>query len=224
MNRSDPRASLAQLAAVLLGTLVGGNAGLLFGGIVALAWTAVAPQPRRSLGPLLALLPIAFSVALLDALAGRAVEGVSAATRLEEVTAIALAFARSNDASALADGLRALRFPYSFVFVLVAGARFVPVTAGDLGDLVTAARLRGLGVDAGPLRRFVAWRLLLVPLLVITIRRGLQLGEAMEARGFSTASRRTTRTTLAWRRTDTLVVLLALAYLAVVALVRSRLG
>lgn len=220
----DPRASLAVLTAAICGTLFGGNAGLVLGGMVALAWTAGAPHARRSIGPLLAVLPIALLVATLDALAGRAAEGAAAAVRLTEVTAIALAFARASDARALADGLRALHVPYAVVFVLVAGARFVPVTAGDLGELLAAARLRGLGVDGGPLRRLSAWRVLLVPLLVITIRRGLQLGEAMEARGFATAARRTVRTTLAWRRTDMVVALLALAYLVAVALLRSRVG
>lgn len=224
MSRADPRAQLAVLAAVLLATLFGGLAGLVCGAVVAVGWTAVAPSPRRSIGPLVGLLPIALFIALLDALAGRASEGVGAAMRLEVTTAIALAFARTADTRAIADGMSALRLPYSFVFVLVAGSRFVPVTASDLGELVTAARLRGIAVDAAPLRRIAAWRVLLVPLLVITVRRGLQLGEAMEARGFSTASRRTIRTRLRWRARDTLVSLTALGYLVAIALIGSRLG
>lgn len=224
MSEYDPRAQLALLAAALLGTLFGGLAGLACGAAVAVAWTAAAPTPRRSVGPLLAVLPIAIFVALLDALAGRVLEGLGAAFRLEVTTAIALAFARTADARRVADGLTALHVPYAFVFVLVAGARFVPVTAADLSALVTAARLRGVAVDAAPLRRLAAWRVLLVPLLVITVRRGLQLGEAMEARGFSTASRRTIRSVLRWRARDTAASVAALAYLAGIALLGSRLG
>lgn len=223
MTRTDPRAQLAVLAAALLATLFGGVAGLVCGAAIAIVCTAFAPAPRRSIGPLVGLLPIAVFIALLDALAGRAAEGLGAAIRLEVTTAIALAFARSADARAIADGMSALRLPYAFVFVLVAGSRFIPVTASDLGELVTAARLRGIAVDAAPLRRIAAWRVLLVPLLVITVRRGLQLGEAMEARGFSTASRRTVRTRLRWRASDALVTLGAVAYLVAIALIGSRL-
>lgn len=223
MSVLDPRAQLALFTAFVLALLFGGTTGLILGTAIAVVWTVIVGV-RPALGPLLAVLPLALFVAILDAAAGRTVEGIAAAARLEATTALALAFARSVDAHAMTDGLRALRVPYAFVFVLVAGARFVPVTAGDLGELVSAARLRGLAIDAGPLRRLAAWRVLVVPLLVITVRRGLQLGEAMEARGFSRASRRTTRTRLAWRARDTLAVLAAAVSLGAVALLGSRLG
>lgn len=220
MSGRDPRAQLALFAALLLALLFGGPAGLALGAIVAVAWT-LRTGARRAAGPLLAALPLALFVAVLDALAGRAADGVAAGLRLEATTALALAFARSVDPQAMADGLRALRVPYSFVFVLIAGARFIPVASDDLGELVTAARLRGIGVEGGALRRLAAWRVITVPLLVITIRRGLQLGEAMEARGFSTASRRTARTRLRWRASDTVALCVAIAYLVAVTLLGS---
>ena len=223
MSALDPRARLALFAAVLLGLLFGGWAGLAFGTAVAVAAT-VRTGLRVAVGPVMAVLPLALFVALLDAFAGRPAEGAGAGLRLVATVALAMSFARGSDARSLTEALVALRFPRSFVFVLVAGARFVPVAAGDLGELAMAARLRGVGIDAGPWRRLDAWRSLLVPLLVITVRRGLQLGEAMEARGFATASRRTGRTTLRWRPRDTAAALLALAYLVLVALVGSRLG
>ncbi|HZP95925.1 MAG TPA: energy-coupling factor transporter transmembrane component T [Candidatus Limnocylindria bacterium] len=222
MSALDPRAQLALFAAILLGVLFGGMTGLVAGGAIAIIWTARSGASRAR-APLAAVLPLALFVALLDAFAGRTSEGIAAGLRLVETTALALAFARSVDARAMTDALRALRLPHSFVFVLLAGARFVPVTGADLGELVTAARLRGIGVDAGPWRRLAAWRALLVPLLVITVRRGLQLGEAMEARGFSTASRRTVRTELRWRVRDSVAGLAALLYLALIALIGSRL-
>ncbi len=223
MTALDPRAQLALFAAVLLALLFGGWTGLVLGVLVASAW-ALRAGAGRAAGPLLAVVPLAIFVAALDALTGRAAEGAGAGLRLVATTALALAFARTVDARAMTDGLIALRVPHSFVFVLVAGARFVPVAAADLGELVTAARLRGLGIDAGPRRRLAAWRVILVPLLVITVRRGLQLGEAMEARGFSTASRRVARTALRWRRRDTAAVAASLGYLVAVALLGSRLA
>lgn len=168
MRGLDPRAQLALFAALVLALLFGGAAGLALGLAVAVAWT-IRTGARRAAGPLLAVLPLASFVALLDALAGRPSEGLAAGIRLEATTALALAFARSVDARAMTDGLRALRVPYSFVFVLVAGARFVPVASGDLGELIAAARLRGIGLEGSALRRLAAWRVITVPLLVITI-------------------------------------------------------
>jgi len=132
------------------------------------------------------------------------------------VTALATGFAGTADSRSIADGLRALGVPYPLVFVLVVGAHFVPVAAGDLADLTDAARLRGMTLTGSAWRRIADWTVLLVPLLVLCIRRGLQLGEAMEARGFSNGTRVASRIELRWHARDTLVVALAAAALAAV--------
>jgi energy-coupling factor transporter transmembrane protein EcfT len=84
--------------------------------------------------------------------------------------------------------------------------------AAEIMDLRDAARLRGVQLDGPVWRQLAGWRLLVVPLLVSTVRRGLQLGEAMEARAFGTAPRRTVRYHLRWRFRDTVALALAVAY------------
>lgn len=220
MRALDPRAQLGTFAALLVATLFGGPAGLAAGIAAAAIW--IAGGRSRSARGLVAILPLALAVALLDALAGRPAEGALAALRLVAVTGLAIAFAATADARALSAGLRALRVPYAIVFVLVAGARFVPVAAADLSDLTDAARLRGLTLTGSFPRRIADWSMLLVPLLVLTIRRGLQLGEAMEARGFSRATRSASLVELHWRERDTIAIALATLMLAAVVAVAAR--
>ena len=126
----------------------------------------------------------------------------------------------ASDARAMAEGLRALRVPYPIVFVLVTGTRFIPVASADLADLTDAARLRGMTVSGTLRRRLADWSTLLVPLLVLTIHRGLQLGEAMEARGFSDGRRRASLVQLRWRVRDSIVVAIAGAGFAAVLALR----
>lgn len=214
MSALDPRVQLAWLAVTVLGALFGGETGL--GTAALLAGTAIVSTGAVAawLRVCAVLLPLALLVALLDALAGNLAGGVQAAVRLGTVASLGLAFARSADGERLIAGLRALRVPYPVVFVLVTGARFVPTTAADLARLRDAARLRGVRLDGPPWVQLRGWRVLLVPLLVGTVRRGLQLGEAMEARAFGVSRRRTVRHRLAWQARDTLALVLAITYLA----------
>lgn len=213
MRRLDPRAQLAWLLAAVLGALFGGDTGLLGAALLAAGLLLAAWAIRGWLRLLAPLLPLALLVVALDALAGQPARGLRVGARLVILASLGFAFARSADGEALVAGLRALRVPYAAVFVLVAGARFVPTMAADLATLRDAARLRGVRLDGPPWRQAAGWRRLLVPLLVGTIRRGLQLGEAMEARGFGASARRTTRYRVTWRARDTCALLAALAYL-----------
>lgn len=213
----DPRAQLALLVAIVLGTLIGGTAGILAAALVAVAVLAASHAAGFGWSVAVAVAPLAAAVFALDALAGEAARGALAASRLVVLALVGSAFARAADAEALVAALRWLRVPYALTFVLVTGARLVPLTAADLADLRDAARLRGIDLDGTPASRLAGWRRLLVPLIVATIRRAMRLGEAMEARGFVPGSPRTQRVRLRWRPVDGAAVAVALAYLSSIA-------
>ena len=207
MTRSlDPRSQLAVIASLLIATLLGGWPGLAIGAGSGACWIAGHAERMRALRAAALVAPLALMVAVLDALAGRPAEGLEAAMRLLAVTVLAIAFARTVDARSMGDGLRALRVPYPVIFVLLTGSRFIPVASADLADLTDAARLRGITSSGSLRRRLADWSTLLVPLLVLTIHRGLQLGEAMEARGFSDGRRSASLVRLRWRVRDSIVV------------------
>jgi energy-coupling factor transport system permease protein len=86
--------------------------------------------------------------------------------------------------------------------------RLVPLLERDARDLRVA--LRGRGVELGPIRQ-------LSPLLAGSLERGLNLAEAMEARGYGRSGR--TRAPLPpWRMLDRLALLAAVAVVVVGAL------
>lgn len=210
----DPRVLLLWLACVIVGVLVCGDIGLGAGlGTAFLLLTL-----DRALYPWLRLLrtlaPLAILIVLLDLLAGSPYAGIRTAARLVTLASVGQAFGRIADGERLLAGLTALHVPFSVSFVLIGGARAVPQVRDDLGALRDAARLRGIALDGPPWRQFGGWRRVLVPLLVATIRRGMQLGEAMEARAFGAATRRTPRGALAWSPADSLAALAAVLYLA----------
>lgn len=221
VTRLDPRAQLAWLAAAVLGTLFGGDAGLVAGAALAAASVLRARLVRSGLRFLRPLLPLALLVALFDLLTSNPLNGLRLAARLLVLATLGFAFARSTDGEALIAGLRALHVPYAITFVLVAGGRFVPSIAADLARLRDAARLRGMPLDGPPWRQFAGWRRLLVPLLVATVRRGLQLGEAMESRAFGISRQPTTRRQLSWQWRDSLALIAAGAYLVTILTVAT---
>ena len=83
--------------------------------------------------------------------------------------------------------------------------RLVPVLERDARDLQLV--LRGRGVELGPMRR-------LSPLLAGSLERGLNLAEAMEARGYG-GPRRTRAPRPPWTRLDRVALALAVAIVVV---------
>ncbi len=210
--RVDPRAQLAWLAAALVAVLAGGVAGPVAVAALSLGALAVWRETPRLRRTLIAVAPLALGLLLIDALAGAPAGGLLAALRIVALALAAAAFSVAAEVEELLVALRWLRLPYDIAFALVSGTRLVPLAASDLVDLTDAARLRGIAIDGGAIDRVRSWSRLLVPLLVVTIRRGLRLGEAMEARGFSADRPRTLRATLRWRLADTVLAAAAAVF------------
>ncbi len=73
-----------------------------------------------------------------------------------------------------------------------------------------ARRARGLGLDGGPVRRIRASAASAFALLVVSMRQTATLAEAMDARGFATATERTWAEPAPWRWGDSLLVVIGL--------------
>lgn len=78
-----------------------------------------------------------------------------------------------------------LGYPNALSFTFTTAVRLVPTMAVDAQTVVDAQRSRGLELDKGNLlRRVRNYIPILIPLLLIAIRRSLELAEALESRGF----------------------------------------
>ncbi|HEX4922184.1 MAG TPA: energy-coupling factor transporter transmembrane component T, partial [Candidatus Bathyarchaeia archaeon] len=98
---------------------------------------------------------------------------------------------------------RWLGYPNALSFTFTTAVRLVPTLAVDAQTVVDAQRSRGLELDKGNLlRRVRNYVPILIPLLLIAIRRSLELAEALESRGFPGKEGRTSLFQLKFRRTD----------------------
>src|SRR5216683_166779 len=78
-----------------------------------------------------------------------------------------------------------LGYPNALSFTFTTAVRLVPTLAADAQTVVDAQRSRGLELDKGNLfRRVRNYVPILILLLLIAIRRSLELAEALESRGF----------------------------------------
>ena len=98
---------------------------------------------------------------------------------------------------------RWLGYPNALSFTFTTAVRLVPTLAVDAQTVVDAQRSRGLELDKGNLlRRVRNYVPILIPLLLIAIRRSLELAEALESRGFPGKEGRTSLFQLKFRKTD----------------------
>ena len=108
--------------------------------------------------------------------------------------------------------------PYWFCFAFTTSIRLMPALARDAQTIINAQKSRGLELERGNLlRRVRNYIPILIPLIVTTIRRSLELAEAMESRAWGATENRTSLTELRMKTSDyiTLALLLALLLMGV---------
>ena len=111
---------------------------------------------------------------------------------------------------ALTDGLESLltplkwiRFPvHELALIMSIALRFIPTLIDETNRIISAQKARGADFETGGLiRRAKAMIPVLLPLLVSSLRRAEELGDAMDARCYSGAKGRTKykKLTFTWR-------------------------
>ena len=112
--------------------------------------------------------------------------------------------------------LEKARIPFEFNFAFITAIRFVPVLADEAQSIIDAQRSRGLELDKGNfLSRIRKYIPILLPLIINSIRRSLELAEAMESRAFGATNNRTNLFELKLQKMDYGV--LAMVLLALIA-------
>jgi len=81
--------------------------------------------------------------------------------------------------------------------------RFIPTLAIQLNEIVDAQLSRGLKLDTGGfLKRIKNYLPILIPLIVISIKKSIEIAEALEIRGLEAGVKRVSYTTLKIKRKD----------------------
>jgi len=117
--------------------------------------------------------------------------------------------------------LEKARIPYEFNFAFITAIRFVPVLADEAQTIMDAQRSRGLELDRGNfITRVRNYIPILLPLIINSIRRSLELAEAMESRAFGATDDRTNIYELSMRGSDYAMLFIVLLCLGVMVYVK----
>ncbi len=114
-----------------------------------------------------------------------------------------------------------MRLPYDYALAFSMAMRFVPTLAQEAQNIVDAQRSRGLELDKGRfLTRIRNYLPILVPMLLVALRRADSVAAAMESRAFGAVKKRTFLHELRFHWGDVILVLLTLGELALLFVYR----
>jgi energy-coupling factor transport system permease protein len=114
----------------------------------------------------------------------------------------------------LSQALIQMRVKFEFAFAMSMAMRYVPTLAHEAYAIMDAQKARGVELDKGnPLVRIRNIVPIIVPLIIVSIRRALSIAESMESRGFGASDTRTYLVKLRFRKRDWAVVLVSLIVL-----------
>lgn len=104
--------------------------------------------------------------------------------------------------------LKKVGFPVAELALMLSIAlRFVPTLMDEAESIMNAQRARGVEFNEGNIiSRIKAFVPLLIPLFINAIKRAIELGDAMEARGYRGGDNRTKYRVLTWQKQDTIAV------------------
>ena len=121
----------------------------------------------------------------------------------------------------LSQALIQLHVKFEFAFAMSMAMRYVPTLAQEAYTIMDAQKARGVELDKGnPLKRVRNIIPIIVPLIIVSIRRALSIAESMESRGFGASKKRTYMEKLKFRKRDWAVVVISLVLLMFVTYVR----
>ncbi|TFG31511.1 energy-coupling factor transporter transmembrane protein EcfT, partial [Candidatus Thorarchaeota archaeon] len=121
----------------------------------------------------------------------------------------------------LSQALIQMRVRFEFAFAMSMAMRYVPTLGQEAYAIMDTQRARGVELDKGSLltriRNIVP---IIVPLIIVSIRRALSIAESMESRGFGASKNRTYMERLSFQKRDWGVCILSLIALVLVIYIR----
>jgi energy-coupling factor transport system permease protein len=121
----------------------------------------------------------------------------------------------------LSQALIQMRVRFEFAFAMSMAMRYVPTLGQEAYAIMDAQKARGVELDKGSLLKRIRNIVpIIVPLIIVSIRRALSIAESMESRGFGANEKRTYMNVLRFKKSDWIVVLISLITLVFVVYVR----
>jgi len=194
-HRLDPRSKFAVVGSLSLLSLVFSEPlPLLILVIVITSLMAVAKvmsEWARTLKGLIPFLALVFALNFITVPYERLNFSVAMTLRLLALTSAFSLFFLTTTPDDLALAMESSGIPRDFSLMFTMSLRFVPTLARDLQIITDAFRCKGLELEKGGLiTRLKNYAKLLIPLMVLEVKRSLMIAEALEARGFGASPRR----------------------------------
>ncbi|MFX0108165.1 MAG: energy-coupling factor transporter transmembrane component T family protein [Candidatus Hodarchaeota archaeon] len=121
----------------------------------------------------------------------------------------------------LSQALIQMKVRFEFAFAMSMAMRYVPTLGQEAYAIMDAQKARGVELDKGNLLKRIRNIVpIIVPLIVVSIRRALSVAESMESRGFGASETRTYMEKLSFRKRDWAVVIVSLIALVLGIYVR----
>ncbi|MBD3228101.1 MAG: hypothetical protein GF329_07915 [Candidatus Lokiarchaeota archaeon] len=112
-----------------------------------------------------------------------------------------------------------MKVPFSFAFALSLSVRFIPTLGMETKTVMDAQMSRGLELQKGNIikriRNFIP---IIVPMIVLSIRRALLIAESLESRGFGVMKKRTYLYKLKMSWVDYVIIILLTSVLIITIL------
>jgi energy-coupling factor transport system permease protein len=121
----------------------------------------------------------------------------------------------------LSQALIQMHVKFEFAFAMSMAMRYVPTLAQEAYAIMDSQKARGVELDKGsPVKRIRNIVPIIVPMIIVSMRRALSIAESMESRGFGASKKRTYMDRLRFRKRDWGVVLASLLALILLTYVR----
>ena len=144
------------------------------------------------------------------------VRGLAISSRFLLLVFSSMLFVSVTDPTLLAHSLTRLRIPYRYSFSLVIALRFLPLFDLENHTVRIAQKSRGITPEVTGLRKIIRTvQYTFFPLLVSALSRVDSLSMSMDGRGFGYSADRSYLRKSSWRRSDTIVTILTICFLAV---------
>ena len=122
-----------------------------------------------------------------------------------------------------AQALLKIGVPYEYTLTFTMAIRFVPTLARDIQLIIDSQRSRGLELEKGNIITKVKNYIpILIPLMILEIRRSIMIAEALEARAFGAVKKRTFYRELHLSKIDIIIMICTLVTVTLILLLKPQ--
>ena len=213
MHKLDPRGKLITVVFYLIATILLNNiVGLLILSIPIVIQLVLGKTLKKAGRGFLALSPFLILIFILNYLAlGNIFTSLIPVIRFILFLIVMNIFFLTTDPDDFALTLEALNLPLIISLSFTLALRFIPTIAQQVNEIIEAQLSRGLRLDQGNfLRRLRNYLPILVPVIILSIKRSVEVAESLEIRGVDPKVKRTSYTYLKFTKKDIAYIIINL--------------